>query len=84
MQRASSTNCEMVRAGVGVGVDAERDDSHLARGARDAHRDLAAIGDRAAARITFVRTHAAAALEERAQTFLAFGLDALAARLRAR
>ena len=36
---------QMVRACVGFRIHAERNDAHLARGARDAHRDLAAIGD---------------------------------------
>ena len=36
---------QVVRASVGVGVDAERDDSHRAGGARDPDGDLAAIGD---------------------------------------
>jgi hypothetical protein len=36
---------QMIRAGVGFRVDAERCDAHFARRARDAHGDLAAIGD---------------------------------------
>jgi len=30
---------------VGFGVDAERSDAHLPSGARNAHRDLAAVGN---------------------------------------
>ena len=44
-QRASSMNCKMERVRVGFGVDAERNDPHLAGRASDAHGDLAAIGD---------------------------------------
>jgi hypothetical protein len=33
------------RGSVGVGVDGHRTDAHLAQGADDTQRDLAAIGD---------------------------------------
>src|SRR5205085_3547965 len=36
---------DVQRAAVGVAVDGDGADSHLAAGAGDAHRDLAAVGD---------------------------------------
>ncbi len=36
---------QVVRVGVGFGIDAERNDTHLACAARDANRDFAAVGD---------------------------------------
>ena len=63
---------QVVRVGVGFGVDAERNDPHFARRARDANGDFAAVGDQQ------TRDHLCetrwAALEKRAQPFLAFGL----------
>src|SRR5712671_1664281 len=35
----------MRRTGIGVGIHSHRTDAHLVRGARDAHSDLAAVGD---------------------------------------
>ncbi len=45
MRAASSIEFEMVCVCVGIRVNAERNDPALARGARDAHRDLAAVCD---------------------------------------
>ena len=70
-------NCEMVCVGVRFGVDAERDDAHLARRARDAHRDLAAVGDQEALDQARTLANAAAPLEERAQALLPLRAHAL-------
>ena len=77
MQRASSMNLQMVGVRVGIRIDAERHDPHLARRARDANRDLAAIRDQQACGSRFAEVCAGAAFEKRAQPLLSFRADAL-------
>ena len=84
MQIGSSAAATCGAARVGFGVHGHALDAQLAAGADDAHGDLAAVRDRAA-RLNHARLHDGfPLLEERPQTFLAFGRDAPARRWPAR